>query len=183
MAAVRTRGGSRAADEEFNRCIGADFSGLTEIGDANSQDFTTGESTDASSEATIFKSDQQAEDGMSELAAGMNGSAAEQCFQDVIEEGFEGEEGFKLGEVDIGELSLTTPDVEETKAWKIVIPVEITSGAAEGLSPNVYIELVALREGDAAATVTTLDALTEFDPELRNELVQTVAGRMSEPSS
>ena len=156
---------------------------LTEIGDANSQDFATGEWMEAWSEATIFKSDQQAEDGMSELAAAMNGSAAEQCFQDLSEEGFKGEESFKVGEVDIGELSLTMPDVEETKAWKIVIPVEVTSGAVEGLSPHVYIEFVALREGDAAATVTTLDVLTEFDPELRNELVQTVAGRMSEPSS
>ena len=172
-----------AADEEFNKCIGTDFSGLTEIGDANSQDFATGDSTEASSEATIFKSDQQAEDGMSELAAGMSGSAVEDCFQDLIEEALRGEKGFKLGEVDIGELSLTTPDVEEAKAWQIVIPVEITSGAAEGLSANVYIELVALREGDAAATMTTLDVLTEFDPELRNQLVQTVAGRMSEPSS
>jgi hypothetical protein len=64
-----------------------------------------------------------------------------------------------------------------------VIPVEITSGAAEGLSPDVYIELVALREGDTVASVRTQDVLTEFDPELRNQLVQTVAGRLSEPSA
>ena len=37
-------------------------------------------------------------------------------------------------------------------------------------------------EGDTVAGLTTQDVLTEFDEELRNQLVQTVAGRMSEPS-
>jgi hypothetical protein len=120
---------------------------------------------------------------MSEFATGMGGGAAEDCFQDVVEEALRGEEGFKLGEVDVGELSFTPPDVDEAKAWQIVIPVEITSGAGEGFSPDVYIEQVMLREGDTVASVTTQDVLTEFDEELRNQLVQTVAGRMSEPSS
>lgn len=168
--------------EKFNKCMGVDLSGLTKIGDADSQDFATGQSTQASSSAVIYKSDQQAEDAISEAAAAMSGSAAEGCFQDVVEEALKGEKGLKLGEVDVGELSFTPPDVDEAKAWQIAIPVEITSGAAEGLSPDVYIELIALREGDMVASVRTQDVLTEFDPELRNQLVQTVADRMSESS-
>jgi hypothetical protein len=168
--------------EEFNKCMGVDLSELTKIGDADSQDFAMGESTQAQSTAVIYESDQQAEDAISEAAAGMSGSAAEDCFQDVVEEALKDEKGFKLGEVDVGELSFTPPDVDEAKAWQIVIPVEITSGAAEGLSPDVYIELVALREGDTVASVRTQDVLTEFDSELRNQLVQTVADRMSESS-
>jgi hypothetical protein len=164
--------------------MGVDLSGLTKIGDADSQDFATGgESTQASSSAVIYKSDQQAEDAISESGAAMSGSAAEGCFQDLVEEALKGEKGFKLGEVDVGELSFAPPDVEEAKAWQVVIPVEITSGAAEGLSPDVYIELVALREGDTVASVRTQDVLTEFDPDLRNQLVQTVAGRMSDLST
>ena len=171
-----------SGQDKFNKCIGADYSGLTKIGDAESKDFATGESTEASSDATIFKSDQQAEDGMSELAAGMSGSATEDCFQALVEEGLKGEKGYKLGEIDVGELSFTPPDVEEAEAWQIVVPVEATSGAGEGFSVDAYLELVALREGDTVATVTTNDVLTEFPAELRNQLVQTVAGRMSESS-
>jgi hypothetical protein len=131
----------------------------------------------------IFKSDQQAEDSMSEFAEGMSGGAAEDCFQDFAEEALRGEKGFELGEVDVGELSFTPPDVDEAKAWQIVIPVEITSGVGEGFTPDIYIERVLLREGDTVTSVTTQDVLTEFDEELRNQLVQAVAGRMSEPSS
>jgi hypothetical protein len=77
--------------EEFNKCIGVDYSELTRIGEADSQDFAKGDSTEASSDVAIFTSDQQAEDLMSEFAAGMSGSAAEDCFQDLIEEAFKGE--------------------------------------------------------------------------------------------
>jgi hypothetical protein len=170
--------------EEFNKCIGVDLSGLTKIGDADSQDFaTSGEPAQASSSAVIYKSDQQAEDAISESGAAMSGSAAEGCFQDFVEQTLKRGKGVKPGEVDVGELSFTPPDVDEAKAWQIVILVEITSGAAEGLSPDVYIELVTLREGDMVASVRTQDVLTEFDPELRNQLVQTVADRMSESST
>ena len=158
------------SQNEFNKCIGVDYSGLTRIGDAESQDFAKGDSTEASSEVAVFESDQQAEDGMSEYATGMSSSAAEDCFQDLIEEALRGEKGFKLGEVDVGELSFTPPDVDEAKAWQIVVPVEITSGAGEGFSADAYVEQVMLREGDTVASVTTQDVLTEFDPELRNQL-------------
>jgi hypothetical protein len=169
----------QGGQEKFNKCLGVDLSGLTKIGDADSQDFEKGDSTQASSSATIYKSDQQAQDAISEAAAGMSGTAAEGCFQDVVEKAARGEKGFKLGDVDIGELKFTPPDVDEAKAWQIVIPLEVTSGALKGLSPDVYIELTALREGDTVASVFTEDVLSEFDPALRNQLVQTVAGRIS----
>jgi hypothetical protein len=169
----------QGGQEKFNKCLGVDLSGLTKIGDADSQDFAKGDSPSVSSSSTIYKSDQQAQDAISEGAAGMSGTAAEGCFQDVVEKAVRGEKGFKLGDVDIGELSFTPPDVDEAKAWQIVIPLEVTSGDLKGLSPDVYIELIALREGDTVASVTTEDVLSEFDPALRDQLVQKVAGRMS----
>ena len=45
--------------ETFRRCAGIDFSGLTRIGEAESLDFATGESTEASSEAVVFASEQK----------------------------------------------------------------------------------------------------------------------------
>jgi hypothetical protein len=41
-------------------------------------------------------------------------------------------------------------------------------------------EIVTLRQGDTVADVKTSDVLTQFDPELRDKLVQAVAGRMSD---
>jgi hypothetical protein len=176
-----------SGQDKFNRCIGVDYSGLTRIGEAESQDFATGESTEASSTAVIFEDEQQAEDAMKEHSDGLGGTAAEDCFQDLVEEAMRKEGGdqgdFKLGEIDIGELSFTPPDVDEAKAWQIVMPVEITSGVGKGFEPNVYLELVVLREADTVAVLTTQDVLTEFDRDLRDKLVQTMAGRMSEPST
>jgi hypothetical protein len=181
--------------EVFNECIAVDYSGLTRIGDAESQDFFShrraveGGATQASSAVVIFDDEQQAEDAMSKYSESFGGSAAEDCFQDVIERAMraegdnEGFEGFKLGEVDIGEVSFTPPDVDEAQAWQIVIPLEATSGVGEGLEPNFYLELVLLREGDATARLLTQDVLQEFDHELRDQLVRAVAGRMTESAT
>jgi hypothetical protein len=175
--------GDNRADK-FNECIGVDYSELTKIGEAESQDFAQGDSTEASSHVVIFKDEQQAEDAMREHSEGLGGAAAEDCFQDLIEKAVNddggGDNGFKLGEVDLGELSFAPPDVDEAKAWQIVIPVEITSGVGEGFEPNVFVELIVLREGDTVAVLATQEVLAEFDHDLRAELVRTLAGRMSD---
>jgi hypothetical protein len=174
--------------EVFNECISVDSSGLTRTGDAESKDFFTqgGQAEQASSAVVIFDDEQQAEDAMSKSSEGFGGSAAEDCFQDVNERAARAEgdnEGFfevvKFGEVDIGELSFTPPDVDEAQAWQIVIPLESTSGAGEGLEPNFYLDLVLLREGDTTARLLTQKVVTEFDRDLRDELIQTLAHRMT----
>ena len=50
------------ADREgFRTCVGTDLSGFTKIGEAESQDFATGDSTSASSEAIVYTDEEQAE--------------------------------------------------------------------------------------------------------------------------
>ena len=169
--------------EVFNECISVDYSGLTRTGDAESQDFFAqgGQAEQqASSAVVIFDDEQQAGDAMSKYSEGFGGSAAENCFQDVIERTNKGFEAFKLGEADIGELSFTPPDVDEAQAWQIVIPVGFPSEAGEGPEPNLYLELVLLREGDTTARLLTQHLQTEFDRDLRDKLIQTLADRMSE---
>ena len=112
----------------------------------------------------------------------MSGTEIEDCVQDLIEENVEADRSVDVGEVDVGQLNVTPPDVEEAGAWQIVIPVEITSGVGEGLTPSVYLEFVALREGDEVAILETSDVLTEFDSDLRDSLVAAIAGRMSDDS-
>jgi hypothetical protein len=91
----------------------------------------------------------------------------------------EGFEGFMFGEVDIGELSFTPPDVGEAQAWQIVIPLESTSAAGAGQELSFYLELVLLREGDTTARLLTQKVVTEFDRDLRDKLIQTLADRMT----
>jgi hypothetical protein len=177
---------NESGQDKFNECIGTDYSELTRIGEAESQEFAK-ESAEANSDVAIFEDDQQAEDAVSEYTDGLSGTTAEDCFQDLVEEAVQEEgndEDVKLGEVDVGELSFTAPEnVDEAKAWQVEIPVEITSGVGEGFEPSVYIEVVTLREGDTVAFLRTQDVLTEFDRALRDKLAQTLADRMSESST
>jgi hypothetical protein len=125
----------KSGRDKFNGCIGVDYSGLTRIGDAESQDFAKGDSTEAMSDAVIFKDEQQAEDAMSEHSEGLGGTAAEDCFQDLVEEALKGEAGIKLGEIDVGELSFTRPEVDDAKAWQNRDPGrDHFPGLARGLS-------------------------------------------------
>lgn len=169
--------------EDFRKCIGVDYSGLTRTGEADSQAFAK-DQAQASSSSTVFADADQAESWMAKLTEAMNGSAAEDCFQELIEKAVRGESGFKLGEVDLGQLSFTPPaGVDEAFAWQVKVPVEITSGAVKGMTPDIYTEVVYLRSGDMAATVQTEDVLSAFDPELRADLVAAVAGRMTAPAT
>jgi hypothetical protein len=171
----------------FNECAGIDYSEVTLVGDAESQDFAK-DSAEASSQVAIYESDQHAENALSEFSGGLGSSGTEDCFQDLVEKAMKeegtSEEDVKLGEIDIGELSFTPPSgVDEAKAWQIAMPVEIRSGAFKGISADVYLDYVTLRDGDTLAIVTTRDSLDEFDTDLRDKLVETVATRMTESTT
>jgi hypothetical protein len=105
---------------KFNNCAGVDYSEVTIVGDADSQDFAK-DSAEASSQVGIYESDQQAEAAQSEFSGGLGSGGTEDCFQDLVEKAMKEEgtskEDDKLGQVDIGELSFTPPsEVDEARA-------------------------------------------------------------------
>jgi hypothetical protein len=105
----------------------------------------------------------------------------EDCISDLVKSAIaaaDSQEDYEIGEIDVGELSFTPPDTEEERAWQIAIPVQ-----TQGVSAAIYLELAVLREGDAVALVRTEDASDPFDPALRDDLLATIAARMSEASS
>jgi hypothetical protein len=71
--------------DKFRRCIGSDFSALTIIGEAESKDFAHEDTTEASSDSTVFENENQAQDAMGQVSKGMNSPAAEHCFRDLVE--------------------------------------------------------------------------------------------------
>ena len=84
---------------------------------------------------------------------------------------------FDFGELEMGPLSFTPPaGVDEARAWQIAIPIEGVSGT--GLAVTLYADMVALREGDAIVLVQAFDLSRPFDPELRDQFLTTIGGRL-----
>jgi hypothetical protein len=164
--------------EKFRECMGMNVSDTTLIGDADSKEFAKEGGTIASSEARILKSAAQAQQGLDRISKSLADSArAEECLRGVFKKT---PADYKVGEIDVGELSFHRPaDVDEAKAWEMLVHLEATSGVMKGQSVPVYLDLTYLRKGDAVTNVQTLDTFSPFDSELRDNLVQAVARRMS----
>jgi hypothetical protein len=165
-----------AAQKKFRKCLGIDMSKITVTGDASSKDFAKGDNATADSDAWITETVSQARDSLTQLARGLSSTGTKDCVRDAIGS----TPGYQVGEIDVGELKTTSPpEVDETRAWEVVIPVEVTSGTDNGLSVSVYVDLVYLRKGNILASVSTSDVLSPLDDALRAHLVRTVAQRMS----
>jgi hypothetical protein len=168
---------------EFRACIGADYSGLMIIGEASSDDFAMDDSSTVSSEAVVFASEHEAEEALATFAEGMASRAAQDCvadfFRQAIEEADETGTEFELGDISVGELSFTPPEVEEGRAYQVVIPFEVTSGTFEGATETMYLESVVLRQGDAVAGIQTLGQSDPLDTELRDQLLRASGDRLS----
>jgi hypothetical protein len=163
-------------DDDFPRCLGADYSRFTIIGEATSNDFAMGESTEVSSDASVLEDEAQAQDSLEEFADAMGSRQAAECFENLFEDALEGE-SYVPGDVEVGELSFSPPaDVDEGRAWQVVLPLEPTS--SDGISVTAYMDVTYLRKDDALASVETLDSFSPFDAELKSDLVRAVAGRM-----
>jgi hypothetical protein len=162
-------------EDEFRRCLGIDFSAFTVIGEARSDGFARS-SARASSDVGIFESEDEAEGAREAFLDGMASDRVDDCMKEFLEASFG--EGFAVGDVEVGELTLPPPDVEDASRWQVVIPIEVTSGESAGVSTTGYLDLVHLREGEVVATVTTLDVQAPFEQTLRDDLVQAVAERM-----
>jgi hypothetical protein len=136
-----------------------------------------GETAEIWSESDVWESEQMATDALAELAAGFESEEADACMTEFF---LPSDDDFEFGEIEIGPLSLTPPaGVDESRAWQAVIPIEGASGTeSEGVSVPVYLDIVALHEGDTIVLVTSIDLVTPFDPELRDQLIDTIADRM-----
>jgi hypothetical protein len=169
-------------EEEFQRCIGVDFSSLTLIGDAESTEFTHEDSFDASSVGLVFESEGQAEEAIREFSEGIESDAVDQCARKGIETDTNDLTAGRIewGQIAVRELSLTPPEVEEARAWQMALPFKETDREGAEVSSTFHLDIVHLREGDTVATMRTFDnALNDFDPELRDKLLQVLADRMA----
>ena len=105
----------------------------------------------------------------------MSSTKSKDCFRDAIGS----TPGFKVGEIEVGELKFTPPpNVDDARGksssqWKLR-PVQPRG------CHLVYADIVYLRKGNIVGSLTTSDVLSPLDDALRAHLVQTVARRMAE---
>lgn len=167
-------------DETFNDCVGVDYSDFTITGEAHSNDFAMGEAAEASSEAEVFETEEMAAAAVAEFTQAFSADEADACLSDSLGE-FDDDE-VEITGAELGEVSFApSPGVDDASAWQVAFTIEGKPGTqAAGVSVTAYIDFVQLRKGDTTAEVTTLDLPAPFDPELRDELVATVAGRLAE---
>jgi hypothetical protein len=173
--------GDTASVEESRRCLGIDFSSLTILGEADSQQFAGPSTAEVSSRATVFLGAVQAEEAVDELAGGMDSDAAEGCVRDRIAEGLEGGNvDVAVGDVSVDELSLAKPrSVDEAKAWRVSVSFDVESGAAAGQRPVSYLDYVVMRDGQRVVVLNAYEVLKPLDANLRDRLLHTLARRMS----
>jgi hypothetical protein len=160
--------------EEFRRCIGADDSAFTFVGDATSQ-FATEDATAAGSNARVFKDEAQARDAFEALSKGM--ASARNCLQTLLAPLGK---NFKLGKVEVGKLRINPSGVDQARAWQIAIPVRVIAGPQKGNLETSYVDVVDLRKADMLIRMKTANTPIPFDSELRAKLLQALASRMSE---
>lgn len=176
------RGGPSEDDdeggEEFRKCISADLSDLTLIGDADSDDFRMGDEVQVSAEVEVVETPEAAAEAATAFDSGITSQEASECFKKYLEESIaedEDSKGVEVGDVDIGELSFNAPaGIEEAHAYQLSIPLE-----AQGASVTVYVDFILLRQGDLVATLDAESQGTAFDETIRDGLVNAMAGRMT----
>jgi hypothetical protein len=168
------------SSEGFRECAGADYSALTIVGEARSDDFAMGSTAQASSQAEVFESEEMAAAAVAEFTQAFASDEASACMNDYL--GNLGDAEVEFTGAELGELSFTPPSgVDDASAWQVAVTVTGKPGTqAAGASVDAYIDFIQLREGERTAEVTTLDILSPFDPELRDDLVAAVAGRMAD---
>jgi hypothetical protein len=194
-------GDDRLVGAEVERCIGVDFSSLTLIGFAESKEFRKGDwngdlegdlyaastSYAAASEGWVFGSEEQAAGAIREYSEGIESDAVDRCAHKRFESPTANDQGewrTELGRIAAGELSVTAPEVDETRAWQIAVPFKRTDREGVELSSRFQLDAVFLREGDMVALVRTQDnPVNAFDRVLRDKLLHEVADRMRQATS
>jgi hypothetical protein len=168
------------AEKSENKCASLDSSALTITGEKDSDDFEK-QSAQVSSTATVFRNESDATRGVELMVEGMKSDELEKCLKGALEK--ENKTEFGIGDVDAGELSFDPPeDVDEAHAWQVVIPIELKTGEAKGMSADAYLDVFTLREGDTVAVLIAEDVFESFDQELRDRLLDTLAERLAAPA-
>jgi hypothetical protein len=137
----------------------------------DSQDFSQGENTTASSGAGLFADEATSSDALDYLEGSIQSDEFRKCLSDGVRQN--AGSGVTVGDITVGQVSFPTFG-DRSSAWEVVIPFEY-----HGLSVTAYIDAVYMRQANALADVVFTDTLSSFDEQERERLTGIVAERMN----
>jgi hypothetical protein len=163
-------------DEEENpldACMGEEAAELesAQTAEADSPDFSRGESTTAGSFSSVLETEADAEKGMRLLRSDRMKECLDQAFTDELGKQT-GLEDVEIGDVTVEQASF--PNVaEETAALQFVIPITV-----EAESVNFYADFVFFRQDRVLAGMFMTDVGEPFSSSEAEALARTMAARM-----
>ena len=190
------------AEASLRRCLGVEQEASETIAHARSDDFVkvdAREESSASSEATAFRSEAEAERAFDSYAVGLRRPRAEQCAVSYVHRllagHYRGEVAVEYASVvplsDVtpaeaevfGEPSFfPPPGLDGGNAWAIAVAFHVCCGeetppTLDEDPPTAYVELALLREGHLLNQLQTFNVSSPLL--LRDELVSALAKRMT----
>ncbi len=161
-------------DDPIDKCFGGEGKELDEntSAEADSPDFSRGETTSVSSFSAVMKAEKDAESAM-DL---MRSQTLKDCFNQALEEELKstaGEnEGFTLGEVTLKNASFAKVG-EETSALQFVIPI-----SAPGVEVSFYADVVFFRQDRVIGGLFLGNLDSPFDSAQGEGLAKKMVARM-----
>lgn len=161
----RGESSQEGADDE-NECL--DLSEEYDIAaEAESDTFVNGDTTQALSGAAVFRSEDDARSAFEALTD----PEVARCMADLIER--EADDDAVVTDTSFGALR-TVGSGDESEGQQLVVTVE-----SDGVEVDVFLDWISVRSGPVVSVLMFQDVLSPFDVGLEEELVTTVASRMS----
>jgi hypothetical protein len=160
---------AEASDDDDEEDVCGDLSEEFDVqAERESDQFSEGEVPTALSAAAVLNSDDEAEEALAVLT---NPSLTE-CFADELQsvaedEGANADASF--GELNVGNLG------DESNATQVVVETE-----TEGVSVDLYVDLIAVRVGPVASFYLFVDVFSPFDTASEEEIVGSAVARVAE---
>jgi hypothetical protein len=153
-------------DSGADECFDPNFDGIVLTGRAESDNFEQGEVTSATSVAAVFES----AEGAATMFTRVSDGTFTECVANYLRKSSDSDVTVKSVEA----AKLAFPALgDESDARQVV--AEIESG---GLSPSVFVDMIAIRSGRAFSWLLFLDVFTGFDSDQEVGLANAVVGRM-----
>ncbi len=163
-----------SANDPIDKCFGGEGKTLDEntSAEADSPDFSRGETTTVSSFSAVLKAEKDAEEAMDLLASDTLKDCFNQALADELKATAGEDEGFTLGDVTLKDASFTKVG-EETNALQFVIPI-----SAPGVEVSFYAGLVFFRQDRVIGGLFLGNLESPFPSSEGEALAKKMAARM-----
>jgi len=158
-----------AGVRQLRQCLGVGDITTSTSADANSDDFSKGQTTNARSEARIAQTDGQASADLAGFQTGNATGCLQKALEPVLKERLPS--GFTPANLTVQQLVF--PALKDgTAAYQASFTIPLA-----GTNVPVYVDFIVFRAGRAEVTLETTNAGSPFDAKLEQDLAKKMADR------